>query len=230
MPVAAAFMLFVTLSLFVYNIAQIGRVHTGITAYAQSEVTAGKRFVLQGPDPRQPGGDPSWPIYARILTRALEAKGFVSDASSPDLVIRVTYRVGDTQTWTTTTSTPTMGVTGVDTQTIVTPNPDPTGPPIITTTSTPVTGVVGTTESSTTSSSSMRIIQVEAMDAASYANGKPAVVWSIHARSRGAEDDLARVFPVMVASMEDYFGVNAAQEIDVSTYYNDPEPSRLRQP
>jgi hypothetical protein len=230
MPAAAVLMLALTLSLFVYNISQIGRVHTGITAYAQPEVTAGKRFVLLGPDPRQLGGDPSWPIYAQILTRALESKGFVSDASLPDLVIRVTYRVGDTQTWTTTTSTPIMGVTGMDTQTTVTPNPDPTGPPIITTTSTPVTGVVGTTESSTTSSSSMRIIRLEAIDAASYASGKPAIVWSIHARSRGAEDDLAKVFPVMVASMENYFGVNAAQEIDVPMYYNDPEPSRLSQP
>lgn len=230
MPAAAVAMLVFTLSLLVYNVTQIGRVHTGITAYAQSEGTPGKRFLLQGPDPRQPGGDPSWPTYARILTLALEAKGFVSDPSAPDLVIRVTYRVGDTQVWTTTTSTPIMGTTGVDTQTTVTPNPDPAGPPIITTTSTPVTGVVGTTESSSTSSSSMRIIQLEAIDATSYASGKPAVVWSVRARSRGAEDDLAKVFPVMVASMEDYFGANAAQEIDVSKYNSDPEPSRLRQP
>lgn len=230
MPAAAVVMLALTLSLMVYNITQIGRVHTGVTAYAQSEVVGGKRFVLQGPDPRQPGGDPSWPTYSRILTRALEAKGFVSDSSSPDLVIRVSYRVGDTQVWTTTTSTPIIGTTGVDTQTTVTPNPIPDGPPIVTTTSTPVTGVVGTTESSSTSSSSMRIIQLEAIDAASYASGKPTVAWSIRARSRGAEDDLAKVFPVMVASMENYFGANAAAEIDVPLYQNDPEPSRLSKP
>lgn len=230
MPAAAVAMLALTLSLFFYNLTQIGRVHTGVTAYAQSEVAPGKRFVLQGPDPSQPGGDPSWPIYARVLTRALEAKGFVPDASSPDLVIRVGYRVGDTQVWTTTTSTPIMGTTGVDTQTTVTPNPDPGSPPIITTTSTPVTGVVGTTDSSSTSSSSMRVVQLEAIDAASYARGKPVVVWSTRARSRGAEDDLSKVFPVMVASMENYFGVNAAQEIDVPLYHSDPEPSRLSQP
>lgn len=66
-------------------IAAIGRVDVGITSYAQSELPPGKQFVLQGPDPRYPGGDPSWPAYARILTRALEAKGFVHAASSPGL-------------------------------------------------------------------------------------------------------------------------------------------------
>src|SRR5712675_201054 len=63
------------------------RVDTAISAYAQQELGAKKRFVLQGPDPRLPGGDPAWPTYAKILTRALEAKGFVPDAGSPDLII-----------------------------------------------------------------------------------------------------------------------------------------------
>jgi len=215
---------------FVSIAVSVGRVETGITAYAQPEAAVGKRFVLQGPDPQVPGGDPSWPIYARILTRALEAKGFVSDAPSPDLIIRVSYRVGDTQTWTTTTSTPITGVTGTNTQTIVTPSADPTAPPTITTTTTPVIGVVGTTESSSVSSTNMRIVRVEALNAASYAAGKPTVVWSVLARSRGAEDDIAKVFPVMVAAMEDYFGVPAAQQVKVSKYHSDPEVSRLLQP
>src|SRR4029077_18668709 len=92
-----------TLALLVNN---IGRVDVGITAYAQSEPPPGKQFVLQGPDPRYPGGDPSWPAYARILTKALEAEGFVPVASSPDLIIRVSYRVGDTLTSVSTTTTP----------------------------------------------------------------------------------------------------------------------------
>ena len=48
-------------AILVHNIAAIGRVDVGITAYAQSELPPGKQFVLQGPDPRYPGGDPSWP-------------------------------------------------------------------------------------------------------------------------------------------------------------------------
>ena len=204
------------------------RVDTAVSAYAQPEVGAKKRFVLQGPDPRLPGGDPAWPTYAQILTRALEAKGFVPDAASPDLVIRVSYRVGDTQTWTTTTSTPIMGVTGSQTQTVVTTDPfNPSAPPIVTTVSTPTTGVVGTSESSSTSSSSLRTIQVEALDAASLVAGKPAVLWRTHARSRGAEDDLARSFPFMVAAMEDYFGASLADSVVVKKSFDDPEAVRL---
>ena len=188
------------ISMFViigHNIAAIGRVDVGITAYAQSELPPGKQFVLQGPDPRYPGGDPSWPAYARILTRALEAKGFVPVATAPDLIIRVTYRVGDTLTSVSTTTTPTKD---------------------------------GSTDSTSVSTTNLRTIRIEALDAASAAAGNPTVVWSIHARSRGTEDGLAKVFPVMVAAMEGYVGVTAEQEVKVSKYNSDPEVVRLTQP
>ena len=180
-----------------HNIAAIGRVDVGITAYAQSEPPPGKQFVLHGPDPRYPGGDPSWPAYARILTKALEAKGFVPVASSPDLIIRVSYRVGDTLTSVSTTTTPTKH---------------------------------GSTDSTSVSTTNLRTIQIEALDAASAAAGKPTVVWSIRAQSRGTEDSLAKVFPVMVAAMGGYVGVTAEQEVKVSKYYSDPEVASLTQP
>jgi hypothetical protein len=180
-----------------HNIAAIGRVDVGITAYAQAELPPGKQFVLQGPDPRHPGGDPSWPAYARILTKALEAKGFVPATSSPDLIIRVTYRVGDTLTSVSTTTTPTKD---------------------------------GSTDSTTVSTTNLRTIQIEAVDAASAASGKPTVVWSVHAQSRGTGDDLAKVFPVMVAAMESYVEVTAEQEVKVSKYDSDPEVVRLKAP
>ena len=177
-----------------HHIAAIGRVDVAITAYAQPELPPGKQFVLQGPDPRYPGGDPSWPAYARILTKALEAKGFVSEASSPDLIIRVSYRVGDTLT---SVSTPTRH---------------------------------GSTDSTSVSTTNLRTIQIEALDAASAAAGNPTVVWSIRAQSRGTEDSLAKVFPVMVAAMGGYVGTTAEQEVKVSKYYSDPEVANLTQP
>src|SRR4029077_1599008 len=176
----------------------IGRVDVGITAYAQAELPPGKQFILQGPDPRSPGGDPSWPAYARILTRALEAKGLVPVTSAPDLIIRVSYRVGDTLESVSTTTTPTKDG--------------------------------GSTDSTSVSTTNLRTIQIEALDAASAAAGKPTVVWSIRAQSRGTGDNLAKVFPVMVAAMEDYVGVTAEQEVKVSKYDSDPEVVRLTQP
>jgi hypothetical protein len=203
-------------------------VNIEISAHAQPEVGAKKRFVLQGPDPRQPGGDPAWPRYAQIVTRALEVKGFVNDTASPDLVIRVSYRIGDTQTYTTTTSTPIMGVTGTQTETVVTPNlSNASAPWIYTTVTTPAMGVVGTSQSSSTSSTSLRTIQVEALDAASLATGRPAVLWRTHARNRGVDDTLDRIFPFMIASMEDYFGASLDGSVAVRKSRDDPEVTRL---
>lgn len=203
-----------------------GCLHVGITAYSQPDPPSGKRFILQGPDPRYPGGDPTWPVYSQVLALALESKGFVQVESSPDLVIRVTYGTGEPRTSTTTTSTPTMGYTST-TQTVVSPNPDPSGAPVVSTITTPVWGVVGSTESTSTSTSFLSTIRVEALDAPSYAAGKPTVVWSTLARSRNSVP-LEKSFPYIVAAMEDYFGAAVPKEVDVSKDYSDPEVARLR--
>jgi hypothetical protein len=122
----------------------------------------------------------------------------VSVTSSPDLIVRVSYRVGDTQKSVSTTTTPTKDG--------------------------------GSTDSTTVTTTNLRTIQIEALDAASVAAGKSTVVWSIRAQSRGTGDSLAKVFPVMVAAMEDYVGAIAEQEVRVSKYDSDPEVVRLTQP
>ena len=192
------------LSSLLILIGCVPAVTTGITAYAQADAVGRKRFVLQGPDPRFPGGDPRWPVFSQILTKALMAKGFVPDATAPELIIRVTYRVGDTQTYTVTTSTPAS--TGADGL--------PSGPPI---------------ESTSTYESTLCAIQMEALDPASVQAGKPVVLWRTHATSRGG-DDLAAVFPAMVTAMEHYFAETATTLVQVRTKLTDPEAQRLALP
>lgn len=192
----------VGLLLLAFLVGCVPPVTTGITAYAQADVANRKRFVLQGPDPRFPGGDPRWPVFSQILTKALVAKGFVPDSAAPELLIRVSYRAGDTQSYTSTTVTPApTGVDGV-----------PVGPPM---------------ESTSTSENTMRAIELEALDPASVQAGKPMVLWRTHAISRGREDDLAQVFPAMVAAMEDYFASTVTTRVQVSNRKSDPEPQRL---
>lgn len=178
-------------------------VSTRITAFAQAEAATPKRFALEGPDPRFPGGDPRWPVFSRILTRALEAKGFIADPVAPELVIRVSYRVGDTQTFT-------------STHTTMKTHASPTGAHI----STPVT-------STSVSESTLCTVQLEALDPASLQAGQPRVLWSLHALSRGGADDLAKVFPTMAASMEDYFAKGVETMVTVVRRQSDPEARRL---
>lgn len=172
---------------------------TGVTAYARPDASNLKRFALQGPEPGQVGGDPRWPIFSGMLTRALVAKGFVPDAKAPDLLIRVTYRVGDTQTYTYTETT-----TNAD----GTPGPS-------------------STSSVETSSYSIRL---EALDPATVGTRTPVVVWRTHAEMRDTTTDLAKVFPYLVASMEEYFGQTATERRMVSKKKDDPEAARLQYP
>lgn len=180
-------------------------VTTSITAYAQPEAATRKRFVLQGPDPRFPGGDPRWPVFSRIITKALVVKGYEPDTAAPELIIRVSYRVGDTQTYTSTTTTP--APTDANGHSVGTP-----------------------TVSTSTSESTMCAVQLEALDPVSVEAGKPLVLWRTHAISRGVGDDLAVVFPAMMAAMEDYFGKTVTTMVKVNKWKSDPETQRLALP
>jgi hypothetical protein len=70
-------------------------------------------------------------------------------------------------------------------------------------------------------------IRVEALDGASYADGKPLVVWSTLAGTRNTLP-LEKSFPYIVAAMEDYFGASIPKEVQVLKDYNDPSVARLR--
>lgn len=172
---------------------------TGVTAYARPDASNLKRFALQGPDPGRVGGDPRWPVFSQMLTKALEAKGYRSDAAAPELIIRVSYRVGDTQVYTYTEST-----TNAD-------------------------GTPGPSSTSSVESSSF-LLQLEALDPASLGTRTPVVLWRTHAEMRDTTTDLAKVFPYLVASMEEYFGQTATEKRMVTKKKDDPEAARLQYP
>jgi len=139
--------------------------------------------------------------------------------------------VGEPVTETSVSSTPVMGYSGTDVQTVVTTDPfNPTAPPVVTTVSTPVMGVVGTVDTITSITTFNRTIKVEAREAATSDGGMPKVLWRTHASSRGMEEDLATVFPYMMAAMGSYFGVTAPKTVTVVTYRGDLEVERLRPP
>lgn len=209
------------------------RVQTRVNAYSAPEAASPKVFVLQGPDPGAPGGDPQYPVFARCLTLALASKGFypASPGTKPALVIRLSYGVGEPITETSVSSTPVMGYSGTDVQTVVTTDPfNPTALPVVTTVSTPVMGAIGTVDTTTSITTFKRTIKVEAQEAATSEGGPPKVLWRTHAASRGMEEDLAAVFPYMMAAMGNYFGVTAPKTVTVVTYRGDPEVECLRPP
>ena len=127
------------------------------------------------------------------------------DATAPELIIRVSYRVGDTQVYTSTSTTPAP----TDANSI------PMGE---------------STTSSTTSMSTLSGIQLEAIDPASIRTARPVVLWRTHVLSRGSEDNLALIFAFMVAAMEPYFASTASTLVTVEVRGTNPEVQRLSLP
>ncbi len=71
------------------------RLDTGVTAYAVSRAPLPKRYTLQGPEPSRPGGDPRWPVFAAMVTKALATEGFVQDEAAPEFILQVSYGSGN---------------------------------------------------------------------------------------------------------------------------------------
>lgn len=171
---------------------------TDVTAYAKPGIPTQTRFVLQGPDPSQLGGDPRWPVFADMLIKALVAKDFVFDPTSPQLVIRATYRMGDSQVYTYSETTTNADGT-----------PGPT-----------------TTSSYETATYSVQLV---ALDPASLSTRAPVILWRTHAEMRGATADMAEMFPYLVASMKNYFGVTVPEKVTVVKSKNDLEVGFLKE-
>ncbi len=55
-------------------------------------------------------------------------------------------------------------------------------------------------------------------------------VWRTHVESRGASDDLRRVFPVLVGAARDYFGRDTDERIETTIAEDDPRIPRISGP
>ena len=66
-------------------------------------------------------------------------------------------------------------------------------------------------------------LPVEALDAKSYAAGKPTVVWSTHADVWTVTNNIGPVFPSMVAAMQEYFDTSAPKKVTLWVAKNGDE-------
>ncbi len=155
-----------------------------VTAYAEPGAKSRKTFRLIGPDPTRLGGDPLWPRYAGQLIRALEDVGFVHHPTSPEVVIRVSYRRGDTEVY------ERQAEAVVD-------------------------GRAPTVASSGTVVKSRFVLQVEAMDLASWTVGQPLVLWRTHAAAIAEDAPMEEVLPSLVAAASIYFATSLSSTANV---------------
>jgi hypothetical protein len=165
-------------------------------------------------------GDLQFQEYAAYVHRALAARGLIhgSRIDTADIVVFLSYGIGDPQTHYYTYSLPVWGQTGYSGSTTSgTVNTfGGYGTYSTTTTYTPTYGVTGYSTQLGATTTYFRFIVLDAYDLDAYKRDKKlAQVWRSAVTSTGTSDDLRRVFPIMVAGSAHYFGTNPGRKIEI---------------
>ncbi|MHB1175387.1 MAG: DUF4136 domain-containing protein [Sulfuriferula sp.] len=209
------------------------RFHSSIDSLAQADANIKKRYVLMPGGKKEEVGDLQFQEFAAYIDKALTANGFVkvNTFQGADVVIFLSYAIGDPQTYQHTYSLPTWGQTGVSSAntygTVSSYGSTVTNSGV--TTYTPTYGVTGSTTQIATDTNYTRFLFLEAYDAATYAKEKKMnQVWKTSVVSIGSSNDLRLVVPYMVTAMKPYLATNTGHKIEVDVLVDDPAVQLLR--
>jgi hypothetical protein len=161
--------------------------------------------------------------YALYLIRVLNTQGFVSaeKAEDADVVIVLSYGIGDPKTQQYSYALPVWGQTGVSsaytygTATAFGNSATYSG----TTTYTPTYGVTGYTTQVGSVTTYLRYALVTGYDFKAFKESNRQVqVWRTTITSTGSSGDLRRVFPILIGAAVPYLATNTGRQIPVQLY------------
>jgi hypothetical protein len=209
------------------------RVQGGIDSLARPDASSIRNYILlPGNKDTQPA-DLQFQEYATYIHRALAARGFVhaTNFETADLILFLSYGIGDPQTHQYTYALPMWGQTGYSGSTTsgTVTRYGNYGTYSGTTTYTPTFGVTGYTAQVGSYTTYFRYFLLDAYDLNAYKRDqKLSQVWRSTVTSVGASGDLRRVFPVMVAASADHLATNTGQKVNFALKEHDPSVSQIR--
>lgn len=172
--------------------------------------------------------------YSGYAEKALSQKGFVkaNNFNDADVVIFMSYGIGEPQVHQYTYAVPTWGQTGVSSaNTSGTVSAYGNSASYNTrTTYTPQYGITGHTTQIGTAITYTRYLQLDAIDVAEYKkSNSQKEVWKTTVMSTGTSSDLRQVMPVMVGASSEYLGTNTGKNISVNLKETDKRVLKIKQ-
>lgn len=159
--------------------------------------------------------------FSHYIHMALEARGFmhVSDVDEAEVVIFLTYGIGNPQERQYSYSVPTYGQTGTSSSTKI-------GNTVF---HWPRYGVTGYQTQTKTHTTYFRYILLDAWGLKAYRQSEEAVqIWKTEIASTGTSGDLRRVFPILVAASTPYISQDTGQQIVVKMTEDDERVIQLK--
>jgi len=176
-----------------------------------------KKYILLPGTKEVSPRDLQFQEYANYLIRVLHPKGYrLSSVEDADLVIFLQYGIGEPEEYTKNFVVPIFGQTGIASShlygntSFIGNTANFSGTAI----NTPRYGVRGFVPSRREYVLYNRYVSITAFDRRAFAESEEVIqVWETSITSRGASDDLRRVFPIMIATAFPYISENTGQKV-----------------
>lgn len=215
------FLSLLTLIAFGAGCAGSQQVNVRVDSLARSDSVTKRTYVLLPGNRGTRASDLEFQEYAAYVHRALAARGLaharrVEDA---DVVVFLSYGIGDPQTHYYAYSLPVWGQTGYSGSTTYgsVNTFGGYGTYSGTTTYTPTYGIAAYSTHLGSTTTHFRFILLDAYDLAVYKREKKLnQVWRSTITSTGSSGDLRQVFPVMVAASARHLATSTGQKVDIT--------------
>ncbi|UWN49844.1 hypothetical protein ASALC70_02061 [Alcanivorax sp. ALC70] len=198
-----------------------------VSSLASAEAPQKKTYLLLPGNEGVTWEDLQFQEYASYVMRMLNSLGFkyAESSKNAELVVFLSYGIGDPDEHQYSYSLPVYGKTGVSssstygTATAYGNHMTYSG----TTVHTPSYGITGYNTYTGTRTVYFRYVNLIGYDFSEYQRSEKKVqLWKTTITSSGSSGDLRRVFPVLIGASGQYIGKNTNQEVSVSLHENDP--------
>jgi hypothetical protein len=207
-------------------------INISVNSLAATDVTstAHSTYLLAPGQDGVTNGDLQYQEFSRYVERVLSAQGMkrTADPEQAEVVILLSYAIGDPKTFQSQILLPVWGRTGVSSL-------NTTGQVIgsnfnSTTTVTPSYGISGYSQVQTSSTYYVRNARLVAFKKEEIKKGSHNQLWNVSIVSSGQSGDLRYIFPYLVTAAAPYIGKNSGHMIDMALHVNDPRIAALIAP
>ena len=206
-----------------------------VDAINNPEATEHKSYKIVSSNPEVSEEDLQFKEVAEYVKTTLSAQGLyeAADLESADMIVDISYGIGEPQVDFKTYTTPVYAMIGGGYRTVATPIVGKDGKVRMVTTTIyipPRKEIIGMEEQIVPITTYEKFLRMTSRDnrAADESEG-PVQVWSIYVKNKDESDDLRKYLPLMAAASGDYVGKNTEQQQEVKIKETDASVAFIKE-
>ena len=199
-----------------------------IDSIGKAQYGAERSYIFMPTDKDVKSSDLRFMEYVSYIERALAGKGYRKSANADEanIIIYVTYGVGEPREHSYTYSVPLYGIINGTKPSGPPPGSPPGSHPFGS--YNPVYGIIGSTTEYSSYTTYFRYCKIEAFDLKLLReSGAEKQLWSTVITSTGRSDDLRQAMPYLIAGAKDYIATDTGRKVEINVPEDDKTLEKL---